>query len=94
MDRPGEATAAVENQQTELPAHPRFTDSNQDLIVFEKFGLLEAATATKTGTSPTDEPGGRSSRNPVRGARATLRVSATTPQPKITIGSLPEDDMI
>jgi hypothetical protein len=44
MDRPGETAAAVENQQSELPTNPGFADRNQDLMVFEKFGLLEAAT--------------------------------------------------
>jgi hypothetical protein len=39
--------SAVENQQSELPTEPRFADRNQDIIVLEKFGLLEAATATQ-----------------------------------------------
>ena len=47
MDRPGETAAAVEDQQSELPTQPRFADRNEYLIVFKKFGLLEAATATQ-----------------------------------------------
>lgn len=42
----GETAAVVENQQSKLPAEPRFADRNQDLIVFQKFGLVEAGTAT------------------------------------------------
>ena len=45
MDRPGETAAAVENQQSELPTKPGFAYRNQDFMVFEKSGLLEAATA-------------------------------------------------
>jgi len=47
VDRPGEPAAVVENQQSELPTQPRFADRNQDLIAFQKFGLLEAATVTQ-----------------------------------------------
>jgi hypothetical protein len=43
MDRPGQTAAAVENQQSELPTKARFADRNQDLIIFQKFGLVEAA---------------------------------------------------
>jgi hypothetical protein len=47
MDRLGEMPPAVENQQSELPTQPRFSDRNQDVVAFKKFGLLEAATATQ-----------------------------------------------
>jgi hypothetical protein len=47
MDRLGEMPPAVEDQQSELPTQPRFADRNEYVIVFKKFGLLEAATATQ-----------------------------------------------
>lgn len=47
MNRPGETAAAVENLQSELPTEPRFPNRNQDLIIFQKFGLIEAATVTQ-----------------------------------------------
>jgi hypothetical protein len=47
MDRLGETPPAVENQRSELPTQPRFADRNEDVIVFKKSGLLEAATTTE-----------------------------------------------
>jgi hypothetical protein len=47
MNCPGETAAAVENLQSELPTQPRFANRNQNLIIFQKFGLLEAAAVTQ-----------------------------------------------
>jgi hypothetical protein len=47
MDRLGETPPAVENQRSELPTQPRFANRNDDVILFKKSGLLEAATATQ-----------------------------------------------
>jgi hypothetical protein len=67
-------------------------------MVFQKFGFLQAAPVSYKRNFADKRSRRPIVQNPATAAPAALRVSAITrpwpPQPKITIGSLPEDDII